>query len=147
MSALVARHRDYSALLLDDHRTDRLWHPLVDVLDCYGPAHQFSVVDRLAEVDDYWEAPLDSWNRFEFAILSHRPTLAEILTSPLEGLTGRREISDEAARALLRWWNLIHQFCAEGCFGERGTTLSAQLAPPGPESELTGAPVVSPFAS
>jgi hypothetical protein len=79
VSALVARHRDYSALLLDDHRSDRLWHPLVDVLDCYGPAHQFSVVDRLAEVDDYWEAPLDSWNRFEFAILSHRPTLAEIL--------------------------------------------------------------------
>ena len=48
-SAPTALHPEYSALLLAGHRNDRLWPPLVDVLDSYGSAHQFAVIDRLGE--------------------------------------------------------------------------------------------------
>jgi hypothetical protein len=146
-SAPAAAHPEYSALLLAGHRSDRLWHLFLHVLDRYGSSPQFAVIDRLGEVNGSWEAPLETWSRLEFAILSQRSTLAEVLSSPFESEAGREEVSAQAARTLLRLWNLIHQFCVEGCFGERGAILSVQLAPPGPEELRTDALVASPFTN
>lgn len=125
-----AAHTEHLGRLLAAHRLDRYWPLLIDVLDHYGRSGQFYVLDHLAEADPAWEAPVESWSRLEYAVLSDYPGLVACLVSPLEADAGRRELGEYVARTLLDWWRLIHQFCIDGCFGERGTSIGQQLAPP-----------------
>lgn len=125
-----AAHVEQLGRLLEAHRLDRYWPLLIDVLDHYGRSGQFYVLDHLAEADPTWEAPVESWSRLEYAVLSDYPGLVASLVSPLEADAGRRELGEYVAKTLLDWWTLIHRFCMDGCFGERGTSIGAQLAPP-----------------
>jgi len=124
-----AAHPERAGSLLADQKLDRNWPLLIDVLDSYGRSGQFYVLDHLAQTDPGWEAPVESWSRLEYAILNDHPGLAATLVSPLQEQTGRRELGEYAARTLLDWWKMIHEFCIDGCFGERGTTVGQQLAP------------------
>lgn len=130
LNVVNAAHPERARLALAEHRLDHYWPLLIDVLDHYGRSGRFYVVDRLAEADSGWEAPVESWSRLEYAILSEHPGLVACLVTPLQAQAGRRELGDCVAETLLAWWRLIHRFCVDGCFGERATSVGTELAPP-----------------
>jgi hypothetical protein len=107
---------------------DRTVDQVLEALDRFGAAGRFHYLDLLAEDPQPGDSPQTLWTTMTTAIALGNPALLADINSKERVHEGRRQLNEEVATTLTRWWELYVAAWRTGAIGKEAQRYAGEVA-------------------